>query len=280
MAGTGPPFAVIQQFHDSTGGIVNLRIMMAWMENTKDCNFTKAEGDKYLNALLMTAHKLVSVWKHKEAYQKEQERLLSESKIPSGPGAPRPAAFFAEDLLRECDGFLVQIKSALDHLVKIPVPLFGKGIWEMATFGDKGEKVIKALKRNLPKSYQGVVEGYENLIFDRHRQWLDDIINARDKVNHAAQGGIDRGIFMLRVVDGELVVPMWSEGVTILKMMEVVWLNLIVFVEDFIAVAVRFRLPHHLGLVHLQVAPNSLQSPWRVVPAEFLASQPNTQTTE
>ena len=32
----------------------------------------------------------------------------------------------SEDLFMEFDGFLVQVKSTLDYLVKIPIPIFGK----------------------------------------------------------------------------------------------------------------------------------------------------------
>ena len=58
----------------------------------------------------------------------------------------------SQELFLEFDEFLVQVKSTLDHLVKVPMVFLGKNRWSLNTFGDKGDSVIKALSHNLPSS--------------------------------------------------------------------------------------------------------------------------------
>jgi hypothetical protein len=86
------------------------------------------------------------------------------------------------------DEFLVQFKSTLDYLVKLPVPLVGRR-WNLSTVGERGGSVRKALKRNLPKEYARTAKMVEEQVLDLHKPWLEMAIEARDRLNHFLDGG-------------------------------------------------------------------------------------------
>jgi hypothetical protein len=104
-----------------------------------------------VNLLILIARKMVSVWNHLDKYHHEEKRLIE------GFQSGAMTHFdFSQVLFNEFDEFTVQIKSTLDHLVKIMIPMVGKK-WNLRTFGNKGEDVLKALKRNICQEHQGRV---------------------------------------------------------------------------------------------------------------------------
>jgi hypothetical protein len=251
-------------FHDPTpGAIVNNRIVLGMVNIAGQIQLTYEENGEFTLLLIPLARKMVSVWEHKEKYKMEEHRLVEKAKTHE----PKPAdADFelSQDLLREFDEFLVQLKSALDHLVKVPVPLFGKKVWNLHTFGDKGEDVLTALKNNLPRKHKPMVESFESNIFDKHRSWLQAAIGARDRVNHCMEGGLPAEAFCVAKVDGKIQVPMVTQDMSAAQMMEMFWLNLIALVEDFLALFLSFKLQSPFAIFHGSVPPDSPQSPYTV----------------
>ena len=86
------------------------------------------------------------MWDHKERFRTEVGNLV---RVVENKGPPQPPVEeeieLSQDLFIEFDEFLVQLKSTLDHLVKVPVPIFGANRWNLRTFRKRGEGVIKAL---------------------------------------------------------------------------------------------------------------------------------------
>src|SRR5262249_46364507 len=115
-------------------------------------DFTDREANLFLRILVLVAKKLAFVWKHKSAFQALEEKLVADLTARGGKGEIPDGQDASEDLFMEFDGFLVQVKSTLDYLVKIPISIFGKNKWPPVTFGENGERVRKLL-RNLPKQY-------------------------------------------------------------------------------------------------------------------------------
>ena len=76
----------------------------------------------------------------------------------------------AEKPLPPLEEFLVQVKSALDHLVKVPAVFLGPKIWSLTTWGDKGRRVEKAVANNLPKQYKQHAAGIRDLVLKPHRE--------------------------------------------------------------------------------------------------------------
>lgn len=75
----------------------------------------------FIDLILLIARKMLSVYKHKEAYHAEERRL--EEKFKADPATPR---VHSQELFEEFDVFVVQIKSTLDNMVKIMRPMLGR----------------------------------------------------------------------------------------------------------------------------------------------------------
>src|SRR5439155_6127913 len=180
----------------------------------------------------------------------------------------------AQDLMIEFDEFLVQLKSSLDYLVKIPLPILGSKVWSLQTFGDKGEKVAKALRENLSGAERPHAKMLVDHVIGKSQPWLTDVIQARDRFNHLIGGPVVPEQFMVYPVTNKesgivkIRRPMWSPDQTVRAFMEIIWNNLIRFFEDFIFGCLAMRLRPELTLFHGPTEPGSNVSPWRVATKE------------
>ena len=262
-----PQFVHKKVFEDPTpNGIINLRYVQHSLTLALATTLTDDEQEQFFRIVLFVGKKLVSVWKHKVAFQRIEEELLRECK-PRDKSSPVFTIETSQELFLEFDEFLVQVKSALDYLVKIPVPILGRKTWSLRTFGGKGEDVLKVLRRNLGKSQKPQVDGIQKILFDKSRDWLQATIHARDKINHYIDGGIsfeDFAVFC-HPETGAVHRPMWSADQTVSAFLDVIWANLFRFAEDFTAMFLYFRHKPGLTMFHGEASMDSVKSPWRYV---------------
>lgn len=261
-----PRPTLMKVFDDPTpNGVINQRLLHHTMKLLEHTTLTQEEKQALFNLMLLIAKKLASVWKHMNEYKRAQGELIrTENSKPDEPSILRIEV--SQDLFMEFDEYLVQLKSTLDYLVHLPVPILGKKKWNLRSFGDKGKDVVNALRRNLPRDEQRVVEGVVKFLFDKRQEWLTGSIHARDKVNHYLDGGIPFEFFSVTKVGDppKIRVPMWSKDQTIESFLDVSWHNLFVFVEDFIATFLYFRFEKGKVLFHgLSEFPSPI-SPWVV----------------
>jgi hypothetical protein len=260
-------FQVMQIFHDPTpNGLINNRIVSAMLDiATRHTTLSEEEKEHFLRILLLVARKMVSVWNHKERYIAEQDRLIAA--VSSGGLFPGTSVnlSLSQELFSEFDEFLVQIKSTLDHLVKLPVPMLGRNVWNLRTFGSKGEDVLNALKHNLPEKYKHTAKAFEKVVFRAHRPWLEQTIKLRDQVNHYLDGGLPVNAFGVFKVGEEIKIPMFTKEQSVAQLMGIVWQNLFAFVEDFAVLSISFKLNDGLALFFAgRLQPESPESPWKV----------------
>jgi len=263
---------MVKLFDDPTPtGIINQRFVRQQMVLAKATDFTDGEANLFLRILILVAKKLAFVWKHKSAFQNLEQRLVSDLTSKAGQGEVPEGQDASEDLFMEFDGFLVQVKSTLDYLVKIPIPIFGRKKWPPVTFGEKGERARKLLK-NLPMQHRAKAAGINTLLLEKHKLWLHGVIEARDKQNHFIDGGIPFeyfGVFWDRSKSIAVIhTPRWSNDQTISEFMDIIWSNLFRFCEDFVAYFLFFRVKPGLVFFHGPADISSLESPWKVVPQE------------
>lgn len=164
--------------------------------------------------------------------------------------------------------FVVQIKSALDHLVKIMRPMLGRK-WTMYTFADRGVGVLNSLQRNTSQHHAGRVKMMEHFVFtERHREWLDAVIETRDKANHCLGGGLKIEHFAaFRMPDGTVSLPLWTQEQQLGKAMDIYWENFFSLVEDFLMIAIHFRfLTDKWGMFREHQPLSSQRQSWRVLP--------------
>jgi hypothetical protein len=227
-------------FTDTTpNGIINTRLVLAFVRLTEHTSLSDKQKTAFLETLMMLARKVLAVWTHYHRFRKRQEALLPDIQVVDHDSPPSEVSFgYDQELFMEFDEFLVQYKSSLDCLAKIPAPLLGKNKWNPRSFGEKGQRLVRMLKSAIPRSEQHTIPAFEKLIFEKHKEDLEMIIEARDRVNHYIEGGLDyrnfsvfgqkrSGIITLRV-------PMWSADQSIVDMMQITFGNLISLCENFI----------------------------------------------
>jgi len=261
---------IINLFNDPTpNGFINQRYLQTMLKLSELTDMTPDEKESFLNILLLVSKKLVATWKHYNNYITIEDELIKQAEASQTIEAQQVQRIsYSQDLFLEMDEFLVQFKSTLDYLVKLPIPLVGRR-WNLSTFGERGGSVRKALKRNLPKEYARTAKMVEEQVLDVHKPWLEMAIEARDRLNHFLEGGANfEAMLVIKVTkDGKEVVhvPMWDEKNTMRHTAEVIFYNLVKLVEDFTACFLTARLKDETTLVHKPVDRFAIESPWRIM---------------
>ncbi|HZK69990.1 MAG TPA: hypothetical protein VFD03_00535 [Clostridia bacterium] len=201
------------------------------------------DKDFFMGYSLNIMHKLNAIKYHLNNYKKIEEiqyqktkQLLKKGKINQDEQL---------ELIFELEAFLFQIKSSLDMLTKLLIPIIGRNMIHTQTYGDKGDKLIKGLEQYKKKT--GVnIEAVDNLITlmkDAKDSWLENVISARDKLNHLE--GLRNYNFNHRtLINGQLVVekPKFDDMNTV-HYMELVYSNNLDFHQDFIVLALAIKTP-------------------------------------
>jgi hypothetical protein len=145
----------------------------------------------------------------------------------------------------EVEAFLFQTKATLDVLCKILSPLAGISL---ATFGSKGDKVIKALRGNVPKDRQDRAAELIRLI-ENDQGWLTHLIDLRDTAAHF-RGLPSSGVQAHHVGDALVVMePASQTGEPFSSLVGTAYFNLLTFCEDFVALAINLAMPKGLTVI-------------------------------
>lgn len=147
------------------------------------------------------------------------------------------------------DVYLVQIKSILDHLVKIPSPVFGYNRWNLATFGEKGEKVRKAFL-NLPNIYKERTKDYYQQIFGSQK-WIHDAIEMRDRLNHGVKGGLHLEMFEISYDENNdtFLEPMWSKEQSIEEAIDIIFDSILKTCSLFCGLILSLKIPNNYTVI-------------------------------
>jgi hypothetical protein len=138
----------------------------------------------------------------------------------------------------------------------VPRPIFGNA-WSLTTFGSHGKDVVNAIRSNLPMRYADS-RRLLLMVVEAGLDWIEDLVRARDKINHLQEGGVPPGDFVVWAVrrgpdQVDIHARMWSKEQPIVILMEVAWGNLYKFVEDFIGTAILQRKHEDTTFVHVPV---------------------------
>lgn len=261
-------------FQDPTpDGYINLRYVLHMMSIGQNyTDFTDAEFDEFVKHLLLVAKKMVATWRHLARYEEVETALIEVEKTnPPLEKLDLQHISYSQDLFLELDEFLVQLKSTLDYLAKLPLAIVGKGNWPyLHTFGNKGGTVLKALRNNVPKKWVNQAKVIEEMVFPKYQPWLDMVIASRDRTNHFKDGGVEAEVFLVAktTVNGEerIVVPMWFDNLTVREYIGHAWHNLMGFVEQFTIAFLAMRFKEGYGFVHTPRPGGSVISPIAVLP--------------
>lgn len=180
----------------------------------------------------------------------------------------------AQELYLELDGFLVQAKSVLDHVINVLHYTFNLSFSALTTFGDKGNKVINLLKKNV--GGDGGKKGMAKILvehIEKNQPWLGELIDARDRMNYFLHGGLSPQHFVVSfVIDKEgketLHRPMMSETQSVKEVMTIWFINLMNFVEYFLGRSLHVRMLNHGPQFNREDDPNVAH--WDVFYSESL----------
>jgi hypothetical protein len=260
-------------FHDPTPNqIIGHRLFIRRFDMLQWCDLSDEEKEELHKALHRMCLKLISAWKSMEKYReltltlveasKDAPRLNSASVVRSEP---------SEELGDLLDSCLTQFKSTLDYLVKLGVPMFGRNRWTLRTFSDHGKKVANALHR-LPDRFRPATDELANFL-EINEEWLAEVIQFRDWVNHGLDGGPDPFIMEIySVSNGDAIdtyCPLFK-GVPIEKYLEHTWWNIFYFVEAFVAYLHWSRAKAKVRLYFRPVTNDCQHPPWALFPEGIL----------
>ena len=113
----------------------------------------------------------------------------------------------------------------------------------------------------------GQTRAMEHYLFnDVNKAWLTLIIESRDRVNHGQFGGIKIERFgVFRAADGTVHLPMWNNEQSFAEAMTMAWRNLFLYVEDFIALSLNFRLTDGFSFARIELPLTTPDSTWHAV---------------
>lgn len=165
-----------------------------------------------------------------------------------------------KEMIFEFEAFMFQVKSTLDMLVKLFIPVFGEKKTDVSTYGKNGEKVIthlEQLKRNKKKRLApGRVDLLIQLIREAKDPWVKPLIAMRDTVSHhSAQIGIG---FSWDAVNDRVRIPMATVGAQEFPVVEIMRMEaerLLDYSTNFIAGTILCAIPverHHQPLTEIE----------------------------
>jgi len=229
----------------STNNQINNKFFNGVVPIAIQTNLKDEDKNQVISLVTILSMKLVSLWEIKEQYRKELRNLKTElKKSPKGGNDNlHHYSIQSSGLLGWLDVYLVQIKSILDHLVKIPSPIFGYNRWNLATFGGKGQKVKKAFQ-NLPREYKERTKDYYEQIFET-QGWIHDAIDMRDRLNHGVKGGLDLRMFEISYDEngGKFIEPMWSNEQSIEEALDIIFDSILKTSSIFCGLIFSLKLP-------------------------------------
>ena len=165
-----------------------------------------------------------------------------------------------KEMIFEFEAFMFQVKSTLDMLVKLFVPVFGGKQADISTYGKAGEKVItylQQLKRNKKKRLAHArVDLLIDLVREAKDPWLKPLIAIRDTVSHySSQIGIG---FTWDKATKQVRIPMANVGRNEFPVVEVMKLEverLVDYSTQFIAGTILSAIPverHYQPLTEME----------------------------
>ena len=233
-----------------------------------DAILTSEEKGTFYDCLFAMMHKISATKYHLKNYIKIEKQLFAQARnqFKKNPNQTREAF----ELIFELEGFLFQIKSSLDMLVKLLIPILGNNVVRTQTYGRKGESLIKGLDQL--KNKRGVnvtaIDDLIQLIQQDKDCWLARIVDIRDKLNHVQ--GLRNYLFApIRLPNGEIAVkkPKIVDIETV-PFMHLIYSNNLEFHQDFMSVALSVRAPS--GLLLVNVKPEDMKAKFNCETGEYV----------
>jgi hypothetical protein len=256
-----------QMFEDPSGGIFNKRIMLQFFQMAQNTNMPEKERADVFDLLHVITLKFVSVWTHDQRFDKKEKEMIAATEAnPIDRRKNVPMRIVSgQELYIEWDGFLVQSKSVLDHMVKILHYGLGIQFSNLTSFKDDGNGIIKILNGNVGANPPNKRRAAKLLIkhIQNNQDWLKGMIEARDRMNHFQHGGMSPmafGVASIIEKDGiqTLHRPRMTPDQIVKEVMTTLMNNLLEFIEYFLGISIAVRAPDYAVQWHVTDDPMKL----------------------
>lgn len=178
-----------------------------------------------------------------DGYIEEEDKIVKEFKEKIQKDKKR-IAHHSDILEAAIEEVLSQAKSTLDVAVKIYKPLFGI---KLHTYGENGDKLINALKRNTRAEDKDKVERIINVI-ELFKPYSKSIIGLRTSTQHYRNIQMTPLIAELNAKGSiDIFVPKTSQEQTAEEFAEIIYNNIFVFIRDLLIFS--FAAKFYSGLV-------------------------------
>lgn len=261
-----------QVFEDPSGGIFNKRLMLQFFQMAQKTNMTEKERGDVFDLLHVITLKFVSVWTHNQRFDKREKEMIAASErdpIDRRQNIPMRIAS-GQGLYIEWDGFMVQCKSVLDHIVKILHYTIGLKFSALTSFKDDGNGIIKVLKGNVGENPPGARKAAQLLIKHilNNQVWLKGMIEARDRMNHFQHGGMSQmafGVASIIEKNGVQTLhrPTMYPDQLVKEVMTMCMDNLLEFIEYFLGISIAVRAPDYA--VRWHVTDDPMKPHWEMI---------------
>jgi hypothetical protein len=239
--------------------------------------------EHFLHHVFSAMHKLQAVDYHLGNYHDTQEKRRAQAleRFKSDPSNTEEEL----TLIFELEAFLLQVKSSLDMLVKLLLPVIGSGFVRTQTFGDKGDSVVKGLAqyRKKKSTNTAAVDALLSLITRHKSNWLEVTVKLRDQLTHAE--GLRNYYFRPHIKGGvvvDAIAPRLLEQET-LEIMKIVRRSNLEFHQDFMAFTLWLKLGPPFQLAREDPAVLSQLEPqdvWRYVVWGWRFIPPDSQPSD
>jgi hypothetical protein len=232
-----PQFIVVKMWDDDEiVGRIYLQLCNLFPEA-----FLSDQKDKFFTHAFSVMHKLTAIKYHCDNYKRIEKIQFEEAKRKFKKHSSETREAF--ELIFELEAFLFQVKSSLDMLIKLLIPILGDGVVKTKTYSNKGDDLIKGLTQ-YKKKKNIHVEMADNLIKlaqDHKNAWLEKTIKLRDELNHIEGLKLYR-FEPLKLPNGEITArePRFKNYNT-LEIMNLIYSNNLVFHQDFMVVSLALR---------------------------------------
>ncbi|MBN9397120.1 MAG: hypothetical protein J0H83_17870 [Candidatus Melainabacteria bacterium] len=251
------------------------RIFSQYFELSDGARLTEDEKNIFMPSLISVMQKLHCVNYHRENYVRiEIERLqIAHALATRDPNVARTEL----ELLCELQGFLFQIKSSLDILVKSlrVIPNMQVGI---RTFSNRGKDLIKGLEC-YKRSKTANIRAADRLIklLKSFTACFDEIIGHRDELNHAKT--LDDYFFVFNAQNLQEFNPPFFKGRAPVEYINECYQKILLFHQDFISCVLVFFMPVDVVLQEVVEYENNQEIPvvdrylrWKLLPRDRIKS--------
>jgi len=199
------------------------------------------ERELFFSHCFSVMHKLTAIKYHMDNYKRIEKQQFKEA-MRSFKKNPQQT-FEAFELIFEMEAFLFQVKSSLDMLIKLMIPVVGPHFFKTYTFHKQGDNLIKGLDQYKKKKgvYIEAVDDLKNLTAMHKEGWIKTVVDWRDELNH--EKALRDYKFLPRRMPNGLIVPIKPKfkGHDTTKLMSTIYYNCIEYHQDFMSFALAIK---------------------------------------